>query len=644
MNYILIITENETVALSLKVLLKDDCLVEEVPPDLALKVISERRPSVILLDSQLMGFDSTALLGKLLARDPSLTIVKLVSSFDRTAIQSIESGAFDVIEKPFDADRMTHVVKRAIEREKLLKENEILKARSETAKTGSDIPDDVNKESFFQELFQTIAENFPDTGKTSMEVLKILKKRFYFNKMLLLLQDKELFFPAASLGMGDIFNEVKISHDHPLIVWFLSKNRILNLVGEKDVPFECRNFMDVLNCRLAFPMKTLKGDLTGVLLAGDKLTGLETTLAEISFLSVIIDYLSTVFDNSYLYREISFRKDYQEAILQNIPTGIITVDRDGRVIIFNSCAEEISGIRYEEVKDKPVEKAGSQIADFLRRTLKSGETFSRMEINYKPGNVILELSTNPIKDERGDVTGAVAVFQNVTFIREIEKREKDTERNRYWTSLASRLSHELKNPLVAIKAFAQMLPEKYNDVEFRTSFSRVVQEEVQRINEIVEKINRLADSMELKMEQVEIVGLCSGRIRDVLKNGDVNLNFAGSEKFVVPADAERIGEAIGYIFDFINEDVAGKGIIDVSFERKEQNLEISIVENGNRINFNNSEDFFIPFNAATNSSVSIGVVLARKIIESHGGSFRCTLLPSAKNFVIRLPADREKNG
>ncbi len=644
MNYILIITENKTVALSLKVILQDDCLVEEVLPESALNVVSERRPSLVFLDSQLNETNSAGLMAKLLSRDHTLTVVKLVPSVDKNAILAVESGAFDIVEKPFDSERIKHMVKRAVEREKLLKENEILKEKPDSMNTGAVIREDGNKESFFQDLFQTVAENFPDTERTGIEILKALKKRFYFNNMLLLLRNNENFTPAASIGMGDVFNELKITHDHPLITWFLSQRRILNLYAEKDVSYECRNFMEVLHCRLAFPIKTLNGKLIGVLMAGGKLTGLVTTVGEIYFLSVIIDYLSAVFENSFLYSEISFRKDYQDAILRNIPTGIITVDRDGRIIIFNSYAEEISGMKYDELRDKPVEKAGSQIADFMRRALKSGEAFNRIEINYKPGNILIGLSTNPIRDEKGDISGALAIFQNLTFIKEVERREKDTERNRYWTSLASRLSHELKNPLVAIKAFAQMLPSKYDDGEFRTSFSEVMQSEVQRINEIIEKINKLADSMELKTSRVDIVGLCSGRISEICKDGGIKFNFAGQDKIFVPADPEKIKEAFGYILDFINEDTDGRGIVNLSFDNKEENLEISITENGSKINFNNSEDVFIPFNAATRSSVSIGVVLARKILESHGGSFNCMLLPSAKNFVITLPTDKDKNG
>ncbi len=641
MSYILLITENKTVSASIKMILKDRFLVEDVPPGDALKSVAVRRPAVVFLDSMLGGADSMEILSKLFEYDRELTVIKLVSSFDKTARQAIEAGVFDVLEKPFDAEKTVCIVNRAVEREKLLDRSRLnlKEPAKESGEAGGGVED---MDSFFQELFQTITERFPDAGETGIEVLKILKKRFHFNRMALFLKEKESFVPFSSMGMDErILSEIRISSSHPLVMWFLSKNRILNLRTETDASYECRSFMDVINCRVAFPLKTLNGSLIGMFAAGDKLTGRETTFADISFLSTVMDYLATLFDNAALYREIECRKDTQEAIFRNIPAGIIAADMEGRITVFNSYAEKILALKADEVLGKPVEKVGSQIADFIRRTLVSGDVFNRMEMNYIPGKIILGLSTNFIKDEGGRVKGAVAICQNLTFIKEVERREKESERNNYWTALASRLSHELKNPLVAIKTFAQMLPLKYDDEEFRTSFSGIMQAEVQKINEIIDRINKLADSMELKPASVDLVGLFHGKIKELENRNGVRFNINGSERMYVPVDAEKLKEAVGYIFDFIYEDTAGSGEARICFDSTDSGIEITIVENGRNISLNNAEDCFVPFNSVTRSPVSIGMMLARKILESHGGSFRCVPAPSAKNLVITLPAKGE---
>ncbi|MDD5601037.1 MAG: histidine kinase dimerization/phospho-acceptor domain-containing protein [Actinomycetota bacterium] len=648
MNYLMIITEDKGISTSLKAIFGEDYFIEDVQPECALKIISKRRPRVILLDSQFTGVNSVELLTELLVYDPTLTIIKLVSSFDKIARQSIELGAFEVVEKPLDIERLKHIIKRAIEREKLLKASEQNTPRNiEIPGIEENLYSELEKELFFQSLLKIVAENFSDINRAGLEILKIIKNKLQLNRMLILLKKGPSFIPLVSLGMGDEFNRMTFNQNHPLILWFLNKNRILNLSSENDISFECSGFMDTINCRIAFPLMTLKGELTGIFFAGDKITGGELAPREINFLNMVMDYLSMVFENASLYREISFRNEYQKAIFRNIPAGIIAVDKEGKIIIFNTYAEEISGIKFEDIKDEPIEKVGSQIADFIRRALNKGETFSRIEIDYVPGKIILGMSTNTISDESGSINGAVAIFQNLTAIKEIERKERTTERNRYWSSLASRLSHELKNPLVAINTFAQMLPSKYKEEEFRETFSKVVQTEIQRINEIIERINKIADTMELKVSSVDIVELFKNYIDEAYSRTNIRFNFTGEDKLLTQSDVDKIKEAIGYIMDFIYEDTGGNGTVYMTFRRDgESSIEVDISENGSRINLHNTEEIFVPFSPSVKSTISIGVMLAKKIFESHGGGLRCNLHPSGKNFIITLPvniSNSEKN-
>ena len=150
------------------------------------------------------------------------------------------------------------------------------------------------------------------------------------------------------------------------------------------------------------------------------------------------------------------------------------------------------------MRGQPIEKTGSQIAGYLREVVRTRTSIRREEFTYVPRNRLLGISADPIVRSK-KVTGAVAVFQDLTAAREMEERKHELEREKYWNTIAFRLSHELKNPLVAIKTFAQILPEKYEDDEFRTHFSRTVQSEVDKLDRIVEKINRLAEMQHLKI-------------------------------------------------------------------------------------------------------------------------------------------------
>ena len=101
--------------------------------DAALAAIAERRPSLVLLDVWLQGskLDGLELLDVLKAQDPSLPVLVISGhgSID-TAVAAVRRGAFDFIEKPFEADRLILLVERATETQRLRRENEVLRARS----------------------------------------------------------------------------------------------------------------------------------------------------------------------------------------------------------------------------------------------------------------------------------------------------------------------------------------------------------------------------------------------------------------------------------------------------------------------------------------------------------------------------------
>lgn len=100
--------------------------------DSAIEALSARRPSLVLLDVWLQGsrLDGLELLEEIKRRDPSIPVL-MISGHGNidTAVAAIRKGAVDFIEKPFEADRLLHLVARATETERLRRENQALKAR-----------------------------------------------------------------------------------------------------------------------------------------------------------------------------------------------------------------------------------------------------------------------------------------------------------------------------------------------------------------------------------------------------------------------------------------------------------------------------------------------------------------------------------
>src|SRR5207237_3358226 len=93
--------------------------------------------------------------------------------------------------------------------------------------------------------------------------------------------------------------------------------------------------------------------------------------------------------------------------------------------------------------------------------------------------------------------GAVAVVHDLTAEETLREKQTLLDRAAFWTDLAASMSHEIRNPLVAIKTFAQLLPERFDDADFRKEFNQIVVSEIDRLDQIITKINNFAHPPEL---------------------------------------------------------------------------------------------------------------------------------------------------
>ncbi|MEK7324745.1 MAG: histidine kinase dimerization/phospho-acceptor domain-containing protein, partial [Chloroflexota bacterium] len=100
--------------------------------------------------------------------------------------------------------------------------------------------------------------------------------------------------------------------------------------------------------------------------------------------------------------------------------------------------------------------------------------------------------TSALRDERGAIHGALIVFSDLSNIKALESEKRRAERLAAFGTLVSGIAHEIKNPLVAIRTFAELLPERFTDTEFREDFSKVVVNEIDRIDDLVARLRGLS--------------------------------------------------------------------------------------------------------------------------------------------------------
>jgi len=263
--------------------------------------------------------------------------------------------------------------------------------------------------------------------------------------------------------------------------------------------------------------------LSGFLVLGPKLSADPYFAEDIDLLTTVTSQAAIAIQNARLYSQAVLANDYVENILETIDNAVIAVDRAGTITRFNSAAARLTGLPTDHVKGESSQQLPPTILSLLDVTAREGRPRTQIETTLpdSTGRRLTPVicSTSPLRDPSGLVLGAVAVISDLTGLKRLEEEKHQVERLASIGALASGIAHEIKNPLVAIRTFAELLPERFSDEEFRNDFSRVALREIERIDDLVARLRGLAmpsqqppASLDVRAPLKETIGLLRGQL------------------------------------------------------------------------------------------------------------------------------------
>src|SRR5438876_11713345 len=232
--------------------------------------------------------------------------------------------------------------------------------------------------------------------------------------------------------------------------------------------------------------------LAGLLLLGGRKSGRIYGATEQGALQVLCGQLAVAIENAELFTEVQNAKIYNETLLENLTSGVIAAGTDERVTVFNNEAGQITGLNAQEIVD--LAALPLELAEPLITTLRTGESQENREIALRvgTGDVIIRASTSIFHGQDRQVLGALMVLTNITAIKRLELQIRRSDRLASLGTLSAGMAHEIKNPLVSLKTFAQLLPERYQDSDFRDTLSNLIGHEIDRIDSLVNQLLRFA--------------------------------------------------------------------------------------------------------------------------------------------------------
>jgi signal transduction histidine kinase len=259
---------------------------------------------------------------------------------------------------------------------------------------------------------------------------------------------------------------------------------------------------------------------------------------------------------------------------------------------------------------------------------------------------LVAIFVNPLRDWIQQIVDR-ALFQG-TPAELAEQRERlvaelrKSDQMRAVATLAAGLAHEIKNPLASIKTFAEYLPERYDEPAFREKFSRIIGQEVERMNALVHRLldfakprppeRRPAHLSELLNETVDL-------LQDALVRKRIQVCKAYADRDEALVDPGQLKQVFLNVLLNAIEAISGSGQISVGIVPVNGHIEVAITDSGRGIPKHHLSRIFDPFYTTKPEGTGLGLSVVHSIIREHGGRVTIDSREGCGSTVrIQLPA------
>jgi two-component system NtrC family sensor kinase len=390
--------------------------------------------------------------------------------------------------------------------------------------------------------------------------------------------------------------------------------------------------------------------IVGMAVVGPKRSGDPYFAEDIDLLETLTSQAAVTMKNAQLYREVVLVNEYVDNILSTMESGVIAINTAGNISLFNPAAERLTGSYRANVQGKSYRCLPKALASPLRDALEAKIPRSQFEtsaIAVDGTTVPLVCSTTLLHQKDGGTHGVMIVFSDLTRLKELEREKRRAERLAAFGALASGVAHEIKNPLVAIRTFAELLPERFADTEFREDFARVVTSEIARIDDLVGRLRGIAAitpqhviTVDIREPIVDTLTLLRGKLEQTRTSVRWDVTEPGSFVAVEEAQLKQL-----FLNLFLNaiEAMGSEGELVIRVFRQElrgaQWVVAEVTDTGPGIPDALRARIFDPFFTTKPRGSGLGLAICRGIIDAHSGTIRAENRTdrSGTRLIVELP-------
>jgi len=329
-----------------------------------------------------------------------------------------------------------------------------------------------------------------------------------------------------------------------------------------------------------------------------------------------------------------------EWIIRSMTSGLITLDDQGKILLFNPAAEALFGIPSGACTGQRL----LEVLPFLKGHVRLGDTEldsytskhqSFLDLPYlRPTGekVFLRCSVSPLRLPDGVQGGRILFFQDMTQMREIEEEMKRVEGLALIGELAAGIAHEIRNPMASISGSIQMLKENLEMDDVKTKLMDIMLREINRLNTLVSDFLLFARPKQSAVQSVDLNQLILDSL-ELFKNSAkwtekirVETQFHGSMN--IESDPEQIKQVLWNLFLNAVEAMKGGGLLSVRTEfvnsaeihgGGRKMAQITFRDTGQGFANKALQFLFTPFFTTKEGGSGLGLAIVKRIVEGLKG-------------------------
>ena len=347
--------------------------------------------------------------------------------------------------------------------------------------------------------------------------------------------------------------------------------------------------------------------------------------------------------------ELAEGKKYIETILDNITTGVITLDANGTITTINPSAQEMLLLRDRDLVGQKVthvlkDEKYSDIANSIQRGMNNDFKVRDKEINIQTDgqNVMLALTVSPLRQANDELSGMIVVLDNLTQLIKAQKIAA-------WKEVAQRVAHEIKNPLTPIQLSAERIIKNLkkdgrNNNEIIQEGAGIIVQEARTIKALVDEFSNFARLPNIRLESADIHEVIEQSISPYL--GIFNAikfetRFSSDVPSLLQVDPDQMKRVFMNIFDNAIDAMEQNGTITIKtfYEKDAKKLTIEIADQGPGIAIEDKDKIFLPDYSTKKRGTGLGLAIVNQVIVEHNGSIDFSNIePQGAKFTIKIPS------